>query len=102
MDITNFTRFIGPVASGAYSIEKLLQAVSPYHDQGLTSREAARYLGTRPATLARWRMERRSPAYWKASGKYGTVAYAFSELVAWKQQQSIRRLSNARRVERLH
>ena len=100
--ITEFTRVIEPVAGGVFAIEKQLQAVSPYHDQRLTSKQAARYLGISPGTLARWRAERRSPVYLKAAGKYGAVAYAFSELVAWQQQRRFLGLSNGGHDELVH
>ena len=100
--ITKFTRVIEPIAGGVCTVEKLLQAVSPYHDRTLTSKEAARCLDIRPGTLAHWRMERRSPVYSKAAGKYGAVGYALSDLVAWQQQRRFRDLRNGGRDEHVH
>ena len=84
-DIRKFTRFIEPLVLKTGPSRTASSAVSLYHDQLLTSIDAARLLGISGRLLARWRAQQRSPGYWKASGKYGAVAYPLSVIVEWQR-----------------
>ena len=82
---SKFTRYIEPTSPDICMMLQTTRAPVFYNERTLSSRAAAAYLGVSMRTLARMRAQGRSPAYHKADGKFGKIAYAESGLAEYKQ-----------------
>lgn len=59
----------------------------------LTITEAAKFLGYSTASLAKWRVKGKGPAYYK--GKGGTVLYSIGDLKKFKEKGELVRVAPA-------
>jgi hypothetical protein len=57
----------------------------------LTRAEAARRLGIKPATLARWAQQSRGPAYSLTGERKGRAIYTAAGIAAWVEQRRVNR-----------
>jgi len=73
-------------AAGALGLRQVEAEVLP--DQTLKRKDAAAFLGVRPATLSRWAVRGEGPAYFRL-GKF--VFYRLADLVAYKAKHAVER-----------
>jgi excisionase family DNA binding protein len=57
----------------------------------LTRAEAAKRLGVKPATLARWAQQKRGPAYSLTGERKGRAIYTAASIAAWVEQRRVNR-----------
>ena len=64
----------------------------------LTRAEAARRLGIKPATLARWAQQGRGPGYSLTGERKGRAIYTLASIAAWVEQRRVDRTKQPART----
>ena len=62
--------------------------------RGMATKEAARFLGFAPKTLAQWRCQGKGPVYSKSDGRRGAVRYSLNDLMSFRANSMRRSTSD--------
>jgi hypothetical protein len=61
-----------------------------FDEEALTEEEAAAFYKVKPQTMAKWRMNRVGPSYFRLGHKRGTIRYFKSDLIRSAKENEMR------------